>query len=266
MTMAHDTLRRSGNEVGDRPGWLLAAASLALVLAAAPAAAANRDQLRVIAEAQCAPHWAQAHEPAPCLRVIDAAPGHSDSGYVILHDITGGAHYLMIPTTTMAGIESREILAATAPNWYQAAWQARDALEKDVGVPVPDEAVALAVNSALARTQDQLHIHISCQQSSIHEALDRLAPRIGTQWTPVFLGTGTYDVRRVMGESLAQANPFRLLAEHLPRVEDMGRYSLMVAGMRFKEGPGFIVIAGTGVPGSAMLLDPGCAMVKRARH
>jgi hypothetical protein len=44
----------------------------------------------------------------------------------------------------------------------------------------------------------------------------------------------------------------------------MGHYSLMVAGMRFKEGPGFIVIAGTHVPGSAMLLDPRCAMVKRS--
>jgi CDP-diacylglycerol pyrophosphatase len=260
--MAYDTLRRSRKEAGGRPRWPLSAACLAFACAATQVGAANRDQLRVIAEQQCAPHWAQAHEPAPCLRVIDAATGQPDSGYVILHDITGGAHYLMIPTFTIAGIESREVLAPTAPNWYQAAWEARDALANDAGGPVPDEAVALAVNSALARTQDQLHIHISCQQPSIHEALDHLAHRIGTQWTPVFLGTGTYDVRRVMGASLAQANPFRLLAEHLLRVEEMGRYSLMVAGMRFKEGPGFIVIAGTDVPGSAMLLDPGCAMLK----
>jgi CDP-diacylglycerol pyrophosphatase len=262
--MAHDTLPRFRIETGGRPRWPLAAACLAFAFASAQAGAANRDQLRVIAETQCAPHWAQAHEPAPCLRVIDAAPGHPDSGYVILHDITGGAHYLLIPSVTVGGIESPEVLAATAPNWYQAAWEARGALALDAGSPVPDEAVALAVNSALARTQDQLHIHISCLQPGIHEALAHLVPRIGTQWTPVFLGTGTYDVRRVMGESLAQANPFRLLAEHLTRGADMGRYSLMVAAMRFREGPGFIVIAGTGVPGSAMLLDPRCAMARRA--
>jgi hypothetical protein len=44
--------------------------------------------------------------------------------------------------------------------------------------------------------------------------------------------------------------------------ENMGRYSLMVAAMAFKEGPGFIVLAGTGVPGSAMFLDPDCAIAR----
>lgn len=231
---------------------LLAACAL---LATASCSGGNRNALREISVGQCAPHWAASHDPAPCLSVAE--------GTAVLHDITGGAHYLLIPTVVLPGIESAAVLAPDAPNYYESAWQARGALARDAGGPVPDEAVALAVNSALARTQDQLHIHVSCQQPAIHAALAAMADRIGPTWTPIMLSTGPYQAMRVMGDSLGARNPFRLLADGLPGAAgDMGRYSLMVAAMRFREGPGFILLAGRGVPGSAMLLDPTCTLAK----
>jgi len=40
-------------------------------------------------------------------------------------------------------------------------------------------------------------------------------------------------------------------------------YSLIVAGMQFKEGPGFVVLAGTGLAGE-LLLDSKCAVAAAA--
>lgn len=237
------------------------------LLAPATSDAANRDQLRIIVEDQCAPHWARDRNPAPCRSVTSGTPDHPSGGYAVLHDITGGAHYLLIPIETLPGIETPELLAPGATNFFEAAWQARDSLATDTGRPVPDDAVALAVNSALARTQDQLHVHVSCQRESVHDALASMADRIDADWGPILLSTGPYEALRVMGNSLAGANPFKLLAERLPSAkENMGRYSLMVAAMNFGEGPGFIVLAGSGVPGSAMLLDPECTLATRPDH
>jgi len=41
----------------------------------------------------------------------------------VLADRKGGAHYLLIPTQTMAGIESGELLDPEAPNYFAEAWQ-----------------------------------------------------------------------------------------------------------------------------------------------
>jgi hypothetical protein len=40
----------------------------------------------------------------------------------------------------------------------------------------------------------------------------------------------------------------------------MGQFTLLVAGMQFKEGPGFVVLAGNAVPGAELLLDSTCAV------
>jgi hypothetical protein len=54
------------------------------------------------------------------------------------------------------------------------------------------------------------------------------------------------------------------LAERLPGAkQDMGAYTLMVAGMQFKDGPGFILLTGSNVPGTEILLDPTCAITRR---
>jgi CDP-diacylglycerol pyrophosphatase len=72
---------------------------------------------------------------------------------------------------------------------------------------------------------------------------------------------------RVLGENLDTANPFRLLAERMPGAkENMGAYTLLVAGTQFKDGPGFIVLTGTNVPGAATFLDSTCAIAASDRR
>lgn len=224
--------------------------------------ASDRDRLREIVEEQCVPHWLAAHDPAPCASVSRGAPTR---GYAVLADRKGGAHYLLIPTETISGIESPEVRAPGAPNYFGAAWDARKVLDGVIGEPLPQEAIGLAVNHVHARSQDQLHIHMSCVKRSVHDELYAAADHITSDWSSVTIGGVDYYALRVMGKKLGKANPFELLANRLPGAsETMGEFTLLVAGMKFKQGPGFVVLAGHAVPGAELLLDSTCAWVKPA--
>lgn len=232
-------------------GPKLAAALSVLGLAANSCAAGDRDALRTIVQEQCLTHWLQQRSPLPCERVGE--------GFAVLADRKGGAHFLLIPTRTIAGIESPEVLEPGAPNYFEAAWQARDQLAAKIGHDVPRGAVGLALNPKHARSQDQLHIHIECLRTDVAASLQAASGHVTGAWSPVSVAGSHYDALRVMGKDLGAANPFRLLVDQPPQANAaLEDYSLIVAGMQFKEGPGFVVLAGTGLAGE-LLLDSGCA-------
>jgi CDP-diacylglycerol pyrophosphatase len=222
------------------------------------APAADRDALREIVQTQCVPHWLASHSPAPCASVA-VAEGRPERGFALLPDRKGGAHFLLIPTRTVSGIESEWLQDPEAPNYFAAAWETRAALGEKAGRTVPRDAVGLAVNSMRARSQDQLHIHVECVQSEVHAALLADLPHLGDDWRPVAVPGWQLLGLRILGENL-DANPFRLLAERLPAAKAaMGDYSLFVAGAQFADGPGFVVLAGVG-PGTERLLDSTCEL------
>jgi CDP-diacylglycerol pyrophosphatase len=225
------------------------------------AQAFSRDRLRDIAQHECLPHWLQAHDPSPCSRVIVNGSGAQAQGVVVLADRKGGAHFLLIPTRTIVGIESPELRSPQAPNYFDAAWKSRDVLAAAVGHEVPRAMVGLAVNQRSARSQDQLHIHISCLRRSVYETLAGEANHINRTWSPIDIEGWHYQVLRISGRELAAANPVELLAAGLPGAPDaMEQFTLLVAGMEFKEGPGFAMLAGSSVPGAELLLDASCAV------
>jgi len=238
----------------------LGLASIAGALLATPAPCANRNALRQIVQEQCVVHWLQQRDPAPCERVYLSGPQQENLGYAVLADRKGGAHLLLIPTQVIEGIESARLLEPDAPNYFSAAWQARDRLAAAAGHSLPRDAVGLAVNSAHARSQDQLHIHIECLRPDVFQALHQAAERITYAWSPLNIGGSSYEALRIMGEDLNGANPFELLAERMPEAGHvMGDYTLVLAGMQFKSGPGFILLAGTHRAGE-LLLDSTCAI------
>ncbi len=104
--------------------------------------------------------------------------------------------------------------------------------------PQPDE-FALAVNSALTRSQDQLHIYLGCLLPAINHRLSTLAYGlpIGV-WTRVRglipgsvlwgLRTGRHD--------LAGVEPFRLAAEGLrDKIRDRAQLTIFVTGVRLAD-------------------------------
>ncbi len=156
---------KNGVSDGFRAAVALTLAGVAgAALLCATALCANRDALRQIVQEQCAVHWQQQHDPAPCERV--------EAAFALLADRKGGAHFLLIPRS------------------------------------------------------------------------------------PLMIGGADYEALRIMGADLDGANPFALLAARMPQAQArnaMGDYTLVLAGMQFESGPGFVLLAGTSRAGELLL-------------
>lgn len=220
------------------------AAALALWLLGPATAHADPNALWTIVHDKCVVDVQQQHDPAPCSRV-DLSGGEA-GGYAVLKDIVGDRQYLLIPTARIAGMESPELLDPVTTNYFGAAWQARSFVEQKAGGTIAREWMSLAINSAVARTQNQLHIHIDCVRADVHDALRSVAGTIGPAWAPlaVPLVGHTYWAMAVGGADL-DANPFTLLADGLEGARaDMGSYTLVVVGATDPAGrPGFVILA-----------------------
>jgi CDP-diacylglycerol pyrophosphatase len=220
----------------------------------------GRGALRQIVQNQCVVSWLQHHDPAPCERVFLADPQLVDSGYAVLADPDGGAHYLLVPTKTMAGVDSSELLDPDAPNYFAEAWHARDLLTKFVGHAVPRTAIGLAVNTARTRNYDQFHVHIECLRPDVSDSLRAASEQITSVWSPVNVAGATFRALRIMGDGLDGSNLFESLATlNSDAAHRMGDYTLVAVGAQFASGPGFIVLTGTG-PTGEYLLDSRCAV------
>ncbi len=120
--------------------------------------------------------------------------------------------------------------------------------------------MALAVNTAHARTQNQFHIHIECLRQDVFDSLHTAADKVSDIWSPVSVAGSTFQALKISDSGLDGANPFELVANlSLDAKHHMGNYTVVVAGMQYKSGPGFILLTGTG-PTGELLLDSSCAV------
>jgi CDP-diacylglycerol pyrophosphatase len=234
------------------------------LIASRALAAADPDALWNIVHGGCVPHMEHGAGPAPC-RLVDL-PG----GYAILKDIRGATQFLLIPITRLAGMESPEILANGAPNYWHAAWQARRYVAERAGRNIPREDIGRAINARSRRSQDQFHIHIDCVRADVKRRLASDQGNIVTRWIALPLPPAghPYLVRRVESSDLTGIDPVRLLAEEVPAAgADMGDQTLVVIGAAF--GPdreGFYLLADrAAAPDRGWgeeLLDHDCAVLK----
>ncbi|TCL05249.1 CDP-diacylglycerol pyrophosphatase [Sodalis ligni] len=190
------------------------------------AAAGNPDALWQIVSQKCVPHQQQLGRPDPCREV------NLDAGYTVLKDLEGPLQYLLIPVEKIVGIESPVLLNEKTPNFFYHAWQARQYLTEKAGAPVPDRALALAINSPTARSQNQLHIHISCLRPEVRRQLDDEAGSIGSAWQPLPAAVmgHSYLAKRITAAGLAEQSPFITLAREVPGAAgNMGHFGLALA-------------------------------------
>jgi CDP-diacylglycerol pyrophosphatase len=199
--------------------------------------------------------------PAPCLYV------DRDRGYAVVPDVGGRTQVLLVPTVRLRGIESPRLLARDSENYWQAAWAARRFVERRAGRAIPRDDLALAINSAYSRSQEQLHIHVDCVRRDVRLLLKAQANGIGRTWSPFpsRLAGGRYMVRRLASEDLVDHDPFKLLARGVAGARAaMGTWTLVVVGAVFDGGsPGFYILAtneGTGFGES--LLDHRCEVLR----
>jgi CDP-diacylglycerol pyrophosphatase len=243
---------------GAQKGWDLSRIIVATMLAAltfafaarAGVTNAGRGALWKVVQT-CVANHALTGAAFPCLKV-DLSAG-AERGYVVLRPPLMKPDIILTPTRKIVGVEDPSLQALGAPNYFEDAWNARAFLTKAHRKPLGRADVALAVNSRVTRSQDQLHIHIGCLASRAKRKLQALAPQLPDNgWVriggPVGLGAPPHSPgfwgRRVDQETLAGVNPFRLAAEEPALSAGRSRLMIVAAGIELADGRGgFVLLA-----------------------
>jgi CDP-diacylglycerol pyrophosphatase len=165
------------------------------------------------------------------------------AGFVVLKDRNGPLQYLLMPSGKITGIESPQVLRPDSANFFVLAWQARHFMADKRGKPIDDANISLAINSEYGRTQNQLHIHISCLQPAVKTRLAELEGDFSEQWQPLPGGLLGHDylARRASAAELKQLGAFRLLAQGVEgSSENMGSYGMAMTAL---PGGDFLLLA-----------------------
>jgi len=254
-----------------RRGWtgagsVLVAAVLAAVTSAAFAFGLERLALWRVVQV-CVANSKLTGTPFPCLKV-DLSGGEERGDVVLRAPVFNDL--ILAPTRKIVGVEDPFLQSPDAPNYFDAAWRSRSFLEvAGRGAPERDQ-VGLVVNSAVTRSQDQLHIHVGCVRPAARRALAAAAPAMPLgQWAPVgaVIPHSAFWGMRVRGTDLAGVEPFRLAAAALgDGVRNRAVLTIMVAGARVEGDDEFLILASyAGAPhawrpvGADDLLDPACS-------
>jgi CDP-diacylglycerol pyrophosphatase len=227
----NSTLRRRS------PALLVGLFALAASLPEAAQGQRQEPAIRPAAACRVAPPpnslWSLARCCAQDLSSDSYCRYHSKTdGFIILKDNSPAKPdaYLIIPTTKVTGIEDREIFAPPVANFWAYGWQqARIHLNK----PAAD--TGLAINSEFQRSQDQLHIHISCLRRDVAQALAENDGAIGgnpAKPAEIPLGPENRIYRVIRVTSLTAESPFDLAAAMSGAKADMAAQSIAVVGSK----------------------------------
>jgi len=218
------------------------AVTVAAGLTAALAGYSQRDALGAVV-AGCALNKTLSGSTFPCLAIEQ---GQAASAYALIRPPGNPTEILLVPTADVPGIEAPGLLGAGGAHYWQAAVAAA------LGRPLERSAVALAVNSKMARTQDRFHIHVDCLGDSERAAFAEYGRTITAQWSrfPVQLEKRTFWARTLAGSDLSAANPVALMLQGLPfAARDPGAMSLAIVGATLADGSdGFYLVAEQALP------------------
>jgi CDP-diacylglycerol pyrophosphatase len=241
---------------------------LAIFSVAITASTAHADPLALwnIVNGKCLPDWQSNHVAAPCLQV------DTDYNVAILKDLVGVAQVLAIPTQRITGIEDPQLLSPDAPDLFGVAWEARHFVFDRLGKSMPRDALGLAINSPLARSQNQAHIHVDCVQPEVRSELAKRAATMEQGWSkePWTINGNSYEALRIDAGELRGALPFKLVDERLKgEGKSITSATIFVGGETFESGKeGFVLLTAVANPLTAYLahgedlLDHDCAIAK----
>lgn len=200
--------------------------------------------------------------PFPCEQVTlasEVAPGSA-----IIKSPLHKSEFLLMPLEAAAGVESPAVRGEDSSLLWQRAWETRGMVEARLGRELPRTSVALVVNSGVARSQDQFHIHIDCVSASVERKLALYGPKEEGRWQ-MFPGTlkgQRYWVKAVDKPDLDTTNVIGLIADGLPVARGaMYRVNVVVVGAEFPGNrPGFYILANLDKVAAERLMDHSCAV------
>ena len=196
----------------------------------------------------------------PCLQV-NLSEGET-RGYVVLRPPFGPEDLILAPTRRVIGIEDPFLQSPDSPNYFDSALRARSFLKGPDGRPPRLSEIAVGVNAAAARTQDQLHIHIGCLAPATKRALTAIASKLQVgRWTPPgnLASVSPPWVQRIGTSDLEGVNPFRLAAEGLlGKVGNRARLTITVTRVRIAAEDDLVILATSGTFTAEGIIDPTC--------
>lgn len=241
--------------------WALAACAALFAAGCSVLAAADPNALWQIVHLDCVPAASTKGTAGICADVD--LPGR----FALLKDRSGVAQHLLIPTDRIPGIESPLLLQPDAPNYWADAWNARRyveaALKKANRIALPDDRLGLEINSAMRRSQEQLHIHIDCMRADAVAALRPNRSDPPRMWRSTTIDGVRYRVMHVPGPAF-DFNPFDIVARDAGSPSMMATQTILVTGAGpSAEQAGWLIVNSSldtdGGTGSAeVLLDHQC--------
>lgn len=224
------------------------------VTRAEDARASDRGDLWLVSHNLCSAMDRLTGLPLPCLKV------DRDAGFIVLRAPMDHARVLVVPIQKIPGIESPLLLKPDAPNPWAYAWSQRSYVSDGAGKPLAWNDYGLAINSARARTQDQLHIHISCIDPRLKRYLARHPPPPLGKWTTIDLApwADRYRIKR-LDEAGLNRDPFKIVAEESPGARNnMGAHSIAVVGYGDASARQFVLLDAGGYGHAEELLNHSC--------
>jgi CDP-diacylglycerol pyrophosphatase len=217
-----------------RLGWIAALVLVVLVAAGVSTIVrtlASPNALWTLVQG-CVAQQKQGHVPPGECASVDL-----DDKVAILRSLEGRYQYLAIPTIRVTGIEDPQLENRYLPNYWALAWSAAYRY-LPARVTKDRTNIGLAINSIPGRSQNQLHIHISCIQPYVRDLLLADQSEISTTWSRPFLKVGgrEYRAMRVQSPTLAATNPFLLLLRLPGAAQHMGLHTLVVTGASWDTG------------------------------
>ena len=204
---------------------------------------ASRTALWEVVRA-CTLDQATTGSPLPCLEV-DVRDG-AERGFAVLRPPFGEPDTILTPTRRVIGLEDPVLQAPDSPNYFASAWSQRDQIPQRAGST--HGRIALIVNSRIARSQDQLHVHLGCVAEDFAQRIDEGAVgRLPGRWYRANdLGPGLeFWTWRTGSKSLEGVDPFHLLHDLLGDPKAMARTTLGVVELPHD----FLIVALRSRPG-----------------
>jgi CDP-diacylglycerol pyrophosphatase len=168
-------------------------------------ATAHRNILWTIVHDRCEVGYQRTGAYAPCALVDENA------GTALYKVDFDPYQYLLLPLARVTGIEDFALQEPTGHNYLQDAWAARTLVTSGLNSRLREPDIVLAINSQNSRTQDQLHIHISCASPATAAALKTVDAADYGGWKPLStqLNGQTYQALAVTADILKSKNLFQ---------------------------------------------------------
>lgn len=207
------------------------------------AGCARSDALWGVVDKLCMANYQQKRDPFPCQQIY--VPQGKAQGFSVIQNPRYPYHFILVPTAALSGIESPQLLMAGGTDYFGYAWLMRHLIAFEYGKPIPDDMLGMAINSAYGRSQNQLHIHLTCLREDVRRQLQAERPYIQETWQPLpdKLLRHTYYARRVMQPTAMGIYPINSVASHFHlSPQQLAEYGVVVVPSTFSGQKGFILL------------------------